>query len=109
LTAGPELENSQGQKRQSYGGEIFCPDYTQKQTQITADLGHPVHPRDFRKDVRSDRLCCERDRSPIAFVPGHHGPGHPGELVGERDGSDLRRRANNAVSQGRWPVPWTLS
>ena len=23
------------------------------------------------------------------FVPGHHGPCHPGEFVGERDGSDL--------------------
>jgi Protein of unknown function (DUF3363) len=25
----------------------------------------------------------------VAFVPGHHGPSHPGELVDERDGSDL--------------------
>src|SRR6516162_10574850 len=25
----------------------------------------------------------------VAFVPDHHGPSHPGELVGERDGSDL--------------------
>ena len=24
-----------------------------------------------------------------SFVPGHHGPGHPGEFVGERDGGDL--------------------
>ena len=30
-------------------------------------------------------LCCERDRFPVALALGHHGPRHPGELVGERD------------------------
>src|SRR6516164_607927 len=25
----------------------------------------------------------------VAFVSGHHGPSHPGEFVGKRDGSDL--------------------
>src|SRR4029450_1332200 len=37
------------------------------------------------------RLRRERDGFLVAFVPGHHRPGHPGELVGERDGSDLGR------------------
>jgi hypothetical protein len=63
-------------------------------------------------DRRIDRLCitcCSpsqpshhagypaRSRSPrksdgffVAFVPGHHSPGHPRNLVGERDGGDLR-------------------
>ena len=31
----------------------------------------------------------ESGRLPIAFVPDHHGPGHPGEFVGKRYGSDL--------------------
>src|SRR6516162_2016788 len=30
----------------------------------------------------------ESGRLPIAFVPDHHGPGHPGEFVGKRYGSD---------------------
>jgi hypothetical protein len=25
------------------------------------------------------------------LAPGHHGPSHPGDLVGERDSSNLRR------------------
>src|SRR6516162_2986821 len=25
----------------------------------------------------------------VAFVPGHHGPSHPGKFIGKRDGSDL--------------------
>jgi hypothetical protein len=42
---------------------------------------------------------------------GPHGPGHPRDLVGKRDGGALRlgRRANNAVSQGRCLVPWILA
>ena len=38
--------------------------------------------------VRS-RSRRESGRFSIAFVPGHHGPCHPGEFVGERDGRDL--------------------
>jgi hypothetical protein len=35
------------------------------------------------------RLRRKRDGSLVAFAPGHHRPGHPGDLVGERDGGDL--------------------
>src|SRR5262249_9430946 len=31
----------------------------------------------------------ESGRLLVTFVPGHHSPSHPGEFVGERDGSDL--------------------
>src|SRR5215475_6348538 len=31
----------------------------------------------------------ESGRFLVRFVPGHHRPGHPGELVGERDRGDL--------------------
>src|SRR6202162_2910413 len=37
------------------------------------------------------RLCRKRDGFLVAFAPGHHCPGHPGDLVCERDGGDLRR------------------
>jgi len=37
------------------------------------------------------RLRRQRDRGLVALASGHHGPGHPGELVGQRDGCDLSR------------------
>ena len=36
-------------------------------------------------------LCRQRDGIPVTLAPGHHRPGHSGELIGERDGSDLGR------------------
>src|SRR5215472_3034846 len=42
-------------------------------------------------DVRRDSLRRERDRFPVALTPGHHGPRHAGNLVGERDRRDLDR------------------
>ena len=35
------------------------------------------------------RLRRESGGFLVAFVPGHHRPGHPGEFVGEREGSNL--------------------
>src|SRR4029077_17644863 len=35
------------------------------------------------------RLRRKCGRFLVAFVPGHHRPGHPGEFVGERDGNNL--------------------
>src|ERR1700746_3140030 len=35
------------------------------------------------------RLCRTWGGFLVAFVSGHHGPSHPGEFIGERDGSDL--------------------
>src|ERR1700761_2756882 len=35
----------------------------------------------------------------ISFVPGHHCPGHPGELVGERDRGDLCGTARQQPSE----------
>ena len=46
----------------------------------------------------------------VTLALGHHGPGHPRNLVGQRDGATfVGRRANNAVSQGRCLVPWILA
>src|SRR3990170_492606 len=38
----------------------------------------------------------------VALAPSHHGPSHSGNLVGERDGSDLGRLPRQ---QGREPGP----
>src|ERR1044072_9191984 len=38
----------------------------------------------------------------VALALGHHRPGHPGELVGERDGGDL---GGSPRQQRRKPVP----
>src|SRR5450756_644236 len=35
------------------------------------------------------RLCRKRDGFLVSLAPGHHGPDHPRDLVGKRDGSDL--------------------
>jgi hypothetical protein len=61
--------------------------------------------------------CPGRSRLPrkcrglfVTLALGHHGPGHPRNLVGERDAATLvGRRPSNAVSQGRCPVPWILA
>src|SRR4029453_6737607 len=55
-------------------------------------------------------LCRERGWFLVPLALRHHGPGHAGEFVGERDGRDLGRTpASNAVSQGRCEVPWILA
>ena len=37
------------------------------------------------------RLRRQRDGLLVTLALGHHGPGHPSNLVGKRDGGDLRR------------------
>src|SRR4029077_7829238 len=48
------------------------------------------------------RLRRKCGRFLVAFVPGHHRPGHPGEFVGERDGSNL---GGSPRQQPREPGP----
>jgi hypothetical protein len=40
-------------------------------------------------DVRRDPLRRKRDRFLVTLALDHHGPGHPGDLVGKRDGGDF--------------------
>jgi hypothetical protein len=55
-------------------------------------------------------LDSKRDRFLVALTPGHHGPRHASNLVGERDGGELGRtpcqqsgeRGVDARSRGSW-------
>jgi hypothetical protein len=56
------------------------------------------------------RLSRKRDGLFVSLAPGHHGPDHSGDLVGERDSRNLvGRRASKTVSQGRCRVPLILA
>jgi hypothetical protein len=54
-------------------------------------------------DVR-EPICHVGDRFPVALTPGHHGPRHAGDLVGERNRSDFGRPPRQ---QPREPGPMT--
>src|SRR3981189_808223 len=41
--------------------------------------------------ARRDLVMPPRAGLPVTLAPGHHRPGHSGELIGERDGSALGR------------------
>src|SRR5213592_3578078 len=51
---------------------------------------------------RGSRLGRKRDGLLVTLALGHHGPGHPRNLVGKRDGGDLRRAPRQ---QRREPGP----
>ena len=56
------------------------------------------------------RLPRKRDWLLVSLAPGHHGPDHSRDLVGEPMAATLvGRRASKAVSQGRYLVPWILA
>jgi hypothetical protein len=52
-----------------------------------------VRPPNFHitPDVTRSHSRRKRDGFSIAFAPGHHGPCHSGDLIGERDGGNLCR------------------
>src|SRR5271168_4791863 len=49
------------------------------------------------------RLSRKRDGFLVSLAPGHHGPDHSGDLVGERDSRNLGRPPRQ---QGREPGPF---
>src|SRR5579863_2456785 len=53
-------------------------------------LRSPSQPSHHAEYSARSGLCRERSGLLIAFTPGHHCPHHPGDLVGERDGCNLR-------------------
>jgi len=52
-------------------------------------------------------LCRECGRLPVALTPGHHGPCHAGDLVGERDRSNLGRSTRQQLRKPR-PMPCAM-
>jgi hypothetical protein len=69
--------------------QVGCPDRRIDRLCITCCS--PSQPSHHAGCPTRSRLCRERDGFFVALALGHHGPGHPGELVGECDGRDLRR------------------
>jgi hypothetical protein len=60
----------------------------------TGSALHAVRPSNLHitpDDPARSRLRRKRDGLLVALAPGHHRPRHPGDLVGKRDGGDLRR------------------
>src|ERR1039457_691964 len=49
----------------------------------------PFQPSHHAGCPARSRLCRKRDGFLVSLAPGHHGPGHAGNLVGKRDGGDL--------------------
>ena len=68
---------------------VGCPDRRIDRLCITCcSPSQPSHHAGCPARSRSRR---KRDGFSVALAPSHHGPSHSGELVGERDGSDLGR------------------
>src|SRR5450759_5657575 len=71
----------------------------------------PFQPSHHAGCSTRSRLCRKRDGLLVALAPGHHGPGHAGDLVGKRDGSHLGRppreqcRKPGPVSYTHLPMP----
>jgi hypothetical protein len=87
--------------------QVGCPDRRIDRLCITCcSPSQPLHHADC--PARS-RLARKRDGFLVSLAPGHHGPDHPRNLVGERDSRNLGRLARKAVSQGRCLVPWILA
>jgi len=68
---------------------VGCPDRRNDRLCITCcSSSQPSHHAGCPARSRLPRKC---DGIPISLTLGHHGPGHPRNLVGERDGGDLGR------------------
>ena len=69
--------------------QVGCPDRRIDRLCITCcSPSQPSHHAGCPARSRLRRKC---DGLPVTLALGHHGPGHPRELVGERDGGDLGR------------------
>src|SRR5664279_4822886 len=74
--------------------QVGCPDRRIDRLCITCCSPFPTFTsrRGIRRDlVYAASLRSKRDRFIVSLAPGHHGPDHPRNLIGERDCSDLDR------------------
>jgi len=67
---------------------VGCPDRRIDRLCITCCS--PSQPSHLAGCPTRSRSCRKRDGFLVALALGHHRPGHACDLVGERDGSDLR-------------------
>ena len=75
---------------------VGCPDRRIDRLCITCcSPSQPSHHAGCPARSRSRRKC---GGFLVSLALGHHRPGHPGDLVGERDGRDLRRVAAPATT-----------
>ena len=91
-----------GQKRafEDAVAQVGCPDRQIDRLCITCCS--PSQPSLHAGCSARSRLRCQRDGLLVAFALGRHCPRHAGDLVGERDGSDLCR---TPCQQRREPGP----
>ena len=93
MTAGHNVlrGSGPGQKRafEDAMAQVGCPDRRIDRLCITCcSPSQPSHHAGYPARSRLGRQC---DRLLVALALGHHGPGHPRNLVGKCDGGDLRR------------------
>ena len=91
MTAGHNALRGSGPDRKpafdNASGQLGCPDRQIDRRCITCCS--PSQPYVTPGSLARSRLRRECGGFLVAFVSGHHGPSHPGEFVGKRDGSDL--------------------
>jgi hypothetical protein len=87
---------------------VGCPDRRIDRLCITCcSSSQPSHHARYPARSRSRR---ERGWFLVVVAPGHHGPRHPGELVGKRDCRHLGWPARQQRGKpGRCLVPWILA
>jgi hypothetical protein len=79
---------------------VGCPDRRIDRLCITCCS--PSQPSHHASCPARFRLSRKRDGFLVSLAPGHHGPDHSGDLVGERDSRNLCRSPRQ---QGREPGP----
>jgi len=79
---------------------VGCPDRRVDRLCITCCS--PSQPSHHASSPARSRLRRKRDGLLVTLALGHHGPGHPRNLVRKRDGGDLRRAPRQ---QRREPGP----
>ena len=85
--------------------QMGCPDRRIDRLCITCcSPSQPSHHTGCPMRSRSRR---ERSGFFVAFAPSHHRPRHPGDLVGERDGRDLRWSPRQQRGEPR-PMPGAM-
>jgi hypothetical protein len=79
---------------------VGCPDRRIDRLCITCCS--PSQPTHHAGCPARSRLSRKRDGFLVSLAPGHHGPDHSGDLIGERDSRNLGRPPRQ---QGRQPGP----